>query len=258
MGNTIHRPGRPRAVSTTSGDHQATVQFSPDVHRYATRFSILLEPGCHIVDYTPPAGVPAPYAITVVGLTNGIKYTVSVRGKNYLGKGEPSNAVVVPVGPPGPPTHIAIVRGPNNASVVVTWKVPVYNGGSRVNSADVELWHIPNGETVANALANGANRRRNAVIEGADDKSLRGARIRRTEFSVADGDDDVGPLDRFVVRVQVYNAVAHGPVSSASQEFIFGALPDGFQPANLLAVAPICAIYGALTPSTSRGGEVEI
>jgi hypothetical protein len=131
-------PGAPTGLSTTGGDHQATINFSPDPDTYADSWQYSLDGGAW-----KNVTVHGDYDhwFTLTGLTNGRSYSVRVRGLDGATAGTASTAATVtPAAPNGAPTHVVVTPGPS--SYVVTWDRPhtgvtfpiagyvvAYNGG---------------------------------------------------------------------------------------------------------------------------------
>ncbi|MHB1884951.1 MAG: beta strand repeat-containing protein, partial [Acidimicrobiales bacterium] len=82
----------------------------------------------------------------VTGLTNGDRYTFSVTAANAAGTGPVSalSNAVTPTTVPDAPSIVSATGG--NSSVLVTWTVPVSNGGATVTGYDLYEGTTPGGE----------------------------------------------------------------------------------------------------------------
>lgn len=74
---------------------------------------------------------------SLIGLTNGVTYSVTVRAENVAGWSSPSSAVsVVPSGLPGSPTHVQ--AQPGNESAQISWTAPDSDGGDPITAYNVQ------------------------------------------------------------------------------------------------------------------------
>ena len=129
-------PGAPRSVSATAGNASAKVSFSaPSSNGGATitKYTVTASPGGRTATGT---GSP----ITVTGLTNGTRYTFTVKASNSVGTGAASaasNAVTptAPAGVPGAPTSVSATAG--DASAKVSFSAPSSNGGATITKYTV-------------------------------------------------------------------------------------------------------------------------
>ena len=125
-------PGAPSTVTATAGDGSATVSWQWGANNN--------DNGSTITGYTATASLPGDQSCsttgalscTVRGLTNGTSYTFTVQAANAAGAGQPSSPsnVVIPRGPPYPPSKVSAAARP--ASAVVSWLAPTSNGGSPI------------------------------------------------------------------------------------------------------------------------------
>jgi len=85
---------------------------------------------------SPVGGYPLPIDIT--GLTNGISYTFTVAAENDAGIGNTSlpSSPVTPSTIPSPPTGVSAVPA-GSGTVVVSWGVPVSNGGQPITGYQI-------------------------------------------------------------------------------------------------------------------------
>jgi len=138
-------PGTPTNVTTSPGDSQATVTWTPAPDgQPVTSFTVhnsLASNGVRAPDVliTASAGSSAvPTTATVTGLTNGASYQFEVSAANALGSSAlsaPSNLVVPqPVTVPAAPMGVVGLAG--NAQVLLAWSAPS-NGGSPITSYTV-------------------------------------------------------------------------------------------------------------------------
>jgi hypothetical protein len=124
-------PGAPTNVSTTGGNREATVNFSPNQDgAWADSWQYSLDGGTW-TDVTVDGD--SDHWFTITGLTNGRSYSVQVRGVDTeTTPGSPvfgdssTAASVTPAAPNGAPTHVTVTPGP--ASYVVTWDAPKTSG----------------------------------------------------------------------------------------------------------------------------------
>lgn len=119
-------PDAPTDVTAAAGNAAATVRWTPPANKSSAP----------VIDYvvtSTPSGLTATTAdtsATVSGLTNGIRYTFTVRAQNAAGdsvESAPSNAVT-PATIPGPPTSPVATARDKGARVV--WTAPANTGGA--------------------------------------------------------------------------------------------------------------------------------
>jgi Zn-dependent metalloprotease len=135
-------PGAPTAVSATAGDGQAVVSWTPPAGNGGspvTKYTVTSAPGGRTATTTGAT------TATVTGLTNGTAYTFTVIAANLTGTSAASapSAAVIPRTVPGAPTAVSADAG--NAQALVSWTVPVSNGGSPVTKYTVTS--APGGRT---------------------------------------------------------------------------------------------------------------
>lgn len=121
-------PGAPSAVTATSGDGQATVNWTAPVAdggSAITGYTITPYVGTTAQPTTSAAGTSA----VVSGLTNGTAYTFTVTATNAAGVSPASapSGSVTPAGLPGAPTGVSATAA--NGAATVTWTAPVNTGG---------------------------------------------------------------------------------------------------------------------------------
>jgi hypothetical protein len=88
-------PGAPRNITATAGDESITVKWdtpSTDGGSAITGYQVTASDGVHAPIVVRVTGTSA----TLVGLTNGTAYTVSVAAINALGMGSPAAAIAIP------------------------------------------------------------------------------------------------------------------------------------------------------------------
>lgn len=128
---TVHRPATPpRNVTVTPGDHQAFVRFDAPADTDGLTINSCTAtamPGSII------GSAPSPIPLAIIGLTNGVTYSVTVfcttrytvsypnPGTRYV-IGQSSAPVTVVPGAPNPPTVVTAGAGNHEASV--SWTVP--------------------------------------------------------------------------------------------------------------------------------------
>ena len=127
-------PGRPTGVSGTPHDKTVDVTWVAPAD----------DGSSSIVGYTAtssPGGksctTGGSIGCTVTGLTNGVVYTFTVTATNSLGTGLPSvaSAAVTPRTRPDAPVNVTAVA--SNASALISWGAPPFDGGSPVRAYDV-------------------------------------------------------------------------------------------------------------------------
>ncbi len=72
-----------------------------------------------------------PSARDVTGLLEGTEYEFRVTAENKAGQGKPSNPAYLKVSPPDAPGKPDI-SGVTDKSLVLTWRAPVSDGGSKI------------------------------------------------------------------------------------------------------------------------------
>jgi hypothetical protein len=127
-------PSAPLNVTAVAGNTQATITFSPpttDGGSVITRYTATSSPG----GFTASGPTVAPLIVT--GLTDGVQYTFTVTATNSSGTGPasaPSNAVTPSGVPSAPLTPVAAAA---NASAIVSFSPPAFNGGTAITSYTV-------------------------------------------------------------------------------------------------------------------------
>jgi hypothetical protein len=134
-GSTV--PSAPQNVSAVPGDGRATVSFSPPANNGGSAISsytvIAAIAGTGMQPPIEQTGSGSP--ITVMGLTNGQAYNISVRATNASGTG-PASSPAVQVTPsasattPSAPQNVAVSMSDYEATV--TFDPPASNGGSAI------------------------------------------------------------------------------------------------------------------------------
>lgn len=119
-------PGQPTGVTATPGNARATVAWHAVAATPAiTGYTATAAPGGATCTTT------GALTCTILGLTNGTSYFVSVTATNTDGSGPPSAvATVTPATVPGAPTGLFATAG--NAQATVTWSAPASNGGAAI------------------------------------------------------------------------------------------------------------------------------
>ena len=136
-------PGAP-AVALTAGNGSLTVQFTlaDNGGSPVTGYDYSLDGGPFVS--TGTSGT----SFTVTGLTNGTRYTVSVRADNAIGDGTPSNPVPgTPATVPDAPT--TVLASSDSAAADVSWTEPAGNGGSPVTGYRATAYTTVSGTTTA-------------------------------------------------------------------------------------------------------------
>jgi hypothetical protein len=119
-------PGAVRSLKAVAGDRKVTLTWSPP------------STGTGIDGYlikTSPADYPQQFtsqtSIVAKPLTNGRSYTFNVRAHNSNGYGLPTYIAATPhISPPGPPTNLGAVQGPQAGQYTLTWTPPTYPGSA--------------------------------------------------------------------------------------------------------------------------------
>ncbi|MGJ7582824.1 fibronectin type III domain-containing protein [Variovorax sp. RHLX14] len=130
-------PGAPSQVIATGGDAAATVSWTPGTPGTSpTIFYTVHTAGGSVPDQSTSVGAAVPNSLTVAGLVNGGSYTFTVDATNAVGTGSvsaPSNLVTpIAATAPGAPTAVSALAG--DASALVAWSPPSFNGGSPITS----------------------------------------------------------------------------------------------------------------------------
>lgn len=152
----VAAPGAPSQVSAVAGDGAATVTWAPGTPGSSPTIGYTVHTSGGVVpDQSTVVGTGAPNSLGVTGLVNGGTYTFTVDATNAVGTSPasaPSNGVTpVAAVVPGAPTGVSALAG--NASALVAWSPPAFNGGSPITSYTVS--YSNNGAPVQ--LAAGAN-----------------------------------------------------------------------------------------------------
>jgi uncharacterized repeat protein (TIGR01451 family) len=133
-------PGAPSQVIATAGDGAAMVSWTPGTPGTSPTIRYTVHTaGGSVPDQTTPIGAAVPNSLAVTGLVNGGSYTFTVDATNAVGTGSvsaPSNRVTpVAATAPGAPTGVSALAG--DASALVAWSPPNFNGGSPITSYTV-------------------------------------------------------------------------------------------------------------------------
>lgn len=131
-------PSAPDLTAVTAGDTTATVAFSAPVSNGGaeiTGYEISADAGTTWTHLTT-TGV-GPYAATLIGLTDGTTYPLTVRAVNAVGDGAASNSRnVTPLGVPAPPVITAgefhFVDYPGPSEIVLSFTSPASDGGTPI------------------------------------------------------------------------------------------------------------------------------
>jgi uncharacterized repeat protein (TIGR01451 family) len=149
-------PGAPLDVVAVAGESQITVSWSPTqsavpVTSYTVR-NTSISSGSPLADITvsptTPNGFP-PTSVLITGLTDNVTYAFEVQahnGNKDSAFSQQSNDAQPPgFGKPGAPTNV--IAQPGDAQALVTWTVPISNGGKAILSYTVTV--------IANGVATG-------------------------------------------------------------------------------------------------------
>ncbi|MEX2620038.1 MAG: fibronectin type III domain-containing protein, partial [Egibacteraceae bacterium] len=182
-------PGAPTGVTATPGDASAVVAWDPpadDGGSPITAYTVTATGGGETVSQST-----SDTSLSLVELTNGVTYAVSVTATNAAGTGPASAPVsVTPVAPataPGAPTGVTAT--PGDASAVVAWDAPEDDGGSPVTGYTVTATPAVTAtavESVIQALALGPADSHVVVVErGPEDReALVGGLVNGTTYAI--------------------------------------------------------------------------
>lgn len=124
-------PGAPDIDTITSGSGQLQVSWTPPTDNGGatiTQYTVSVTDGTTTKTCSWTSG---PLNCTVLSLTNGTSYSVSVTATNAGGTSSPSTSEnATPVTVPGAPSVTSVT--PTNAALTVTWGAPASNGGSSI------------------------------------------------------------------------------------------------------------------------------
>ena len=134
--------GVPTGVSVKAGDKQLTVSWkAPSLNGGAavTSYTVSASPGGATCTAVAPST-----SCTLLGLSNGSVYSISVVATNPAGDSDPSAEVTAsPLTIPGKPSISSVEAGANQA--IVRWRAPSVTGGATVTSYKVIA--TPGGQT---------------------------------------------------------------------------------------------------------------
>ncbi len=221
-------PGAPTGVTATAGNGRASVSFAAPVSNGGsaiTSYTVTAH------DSTAPGnggqtatGAGSP--LVVSGLTNGDRYTFTVRATNTAGAGissSPSRAVV-PDTTPGAPTAITATAGDSQASVAFT--VPASDGGATITSYTVTA--------------------RDSTSPGNGGETATGSSSPVVVTGLTNG-------DRYTFTVTATNGAGTGPASSPSNAAVPDTVPG--VPTGVTAKAGDAEATVTFTAPTSDGGS---
>ena len=138
-------PAAPTSLSASSGDSQATINFTPgsDGGSPVTNYKYSLDG----TNYTALSPAVTSSPVTITGLTNGVTYNIYLKAVNNVGDGTASSSVsVTPTAPPAasnssssssPTSVFEITTKSANGKTVVTWNdsrtlfLSVYNSTTK-------------------------------------------------------------------------------------------------------------------------------
>lgn len=128
---SVTAPGPPTGVAATSGDSQATVNFTAPSSNG----------GAAIIDYTATSspggltGTATTSPITVTSLVNGTPYTFTVKARNSVGlsaASTASNSVTPAASGTVPSIPLNVIRSATQDTATISWSAPASNGGSSI------------------------------------------------------------------------------------------------------------------------------
>ena len=132
-------PGSPTLKLEPSDSQLAMVFVSPTVNGGAavTNYEFSLDGGVNWVTRSP-ASVKSPWSI--IGLTNGVSYSISLRAVNVQGSGTASTSVSgTPASLPSEPSISAISKPVSGQSLDVEFTPPSSNGGAELTTYQYSL-----------------------------------------------------------------------------------------------------------------------
>jgi hypothetical protein len=129
-------PGAPTGVSGVAGNAAASLSWTAPVSDGGSAITgYVVTPYAGTTAQTPITTSTTATSLSLTGLSNGTSYTFTVAAVNAAGTGPASapSPAITPAAPttvPGAPT--SVIAKASNASVVLSWKPPVSNGGSAI------------------------------------------------------------------------------------------------------------------------------
>jgi titin len=129
----VARPGAPTITGITSGDSFLAVAFTAGSAGGdpITSYQYSLDGGN---TWTTAGATTSP--IVINGLTDGTSYPVTLRAVSAAGAGASSSSMSgTPYTYPDPPTNIT--ANGENASALITWAAPAFNGGAAISNQTV-------------------------------------------------------------------------------------------------------------------------
>ena len=130
-------PGRPTAVKAAAGPGSAVLKWTPpSAGGPVTEYVITPYIGATPQTSTLISGAPPASSTTIKGLTNGVSYTFTVQAFNANGGGpvsEQSNAIT-PTALTAPSAPLAVTASGASSQALVSWSVPVSEGGSEITT----------------------------------------------------------------------------------------------------------------------------
>ena len=127
-------PGSPRTVRLTASDRSLRASWLAPLSTGGaaiTKYTATATPTGTTCEVAPPT-----LSCSLVGLTNGTDYSVTVVATNPAGDGSATSPVIgTPITTPGKPTFTT--PDPGDGQVTLSWRAPSSNGGSAVTSYSV-------------------------------------------------------------------------------------------------------------------------
>ena len=163
IGDACDGPGAPTLVSAAAGNGSATLTWnapSSNGGSAITGYTATASPGGATCSVTG-------LGCTIGGLTNGTSYSFTVRARNAIGTGSPSNALsATPGQPPSAPQSVA--TSPNlPEGILVTWTAPASTGTGPITGYRIYRGGASNGETYLATVGNVLSYTDTAVSNGA-------------------------------------------------------------------------------------------
>jgi hypothetical protein len=187
--------GQVTNVNATAGPGSATLTWNaPTSGGPVTTYTITPYIGSEAQPTTKVTGSPPKATATLQGLTNGTTYTFTVQASNANGAGPVSSASnpVTPTAPTVPTAPGKVVASAASNQALVSWSVPVSEGGTLITSYTVTPYIGSSAQTPIE------------VPESTTSTIVKG---------LADGTG-------YTFRVSATNAVGTGPSSAASNEVV--------------------------------------
>lgn len=138
-------PGAPTLTTATSGDTQATLNFTAPTSNGGATITSYSATCTASGSSRTATGSMSP--ITVTGLINGTTYSCSVTATNSVGTGSASSSINVT------PAAASADPGPSTAEIACNYSTNVFNSSASVNAQSISTWSCSS--TNRNLTSNG-------------------------------------------------------------------------------------------------------